>query len=165
MRKNAPSRGAVSLLEPFLWGSITDEGEQIVKSSLVPGVTYTRKLIVDKDSTISFMGEEGRVYATPSLVRDIEITCRDLLLQHLDTGEDSVGMRVEVDHLAPTLLGMAVEVTATVAEVKGRQVVFEVTAKDPVDKICQCRHSRFVVDVAQTVGRLAAKAEKAKAAQ
>lgn len=135
-----------------------------MKSTLAPGATYTRKLTVDRDSTIGFMGEEGRVYGTPWLLRDIEITCRDLLLQHLDTGEDSVGMRVELDHLAPTLMGMTVEVTATIAEVKGRQVTFEVTAKDDLDKIGQCRHTRFVVDVEQTKKRLIGKAEKAKAA-
>lgn len=134
-----------------------------MKSSLASGVSCTRAFSVDRDSTIGFMGEEGRVYATPSLVRDIEITCRDFLLEHLDTGEDSVGMRVELDHLAPTLMGMNVEITVTVAEVKGRQVVFDVTAKDDLDKIGQCRHSRFVVDVEQTKKRLAGKAEKVKA--
>ena len=65
------------------------------------------------------MGEEGRVYATPSLVRDIEHTCRDLLLEHADAGEDSVGMEISVRHLAPTLLGMEVEITATVSAVEG----------------------------------------------
>ncbi len=134
-----------------------------MKSSLTPGVSITRRYTVDRDSTIGFMGDEGRVYATPSLVRDIEITCRDLLLEHSDTGEDSVGARVEVDHLAPTLMGMTVEITATVAEVKGPKVVFDVTAKDDLDKIGQCRHIRFVVDVAQTQKRLAGKAEKLKA--
>ena len=43
------------------------------------------------------MGEQARVYATPMLVRDIEIACRELLLQHLDAGEDSVGTRVELE--------------------------------------------------------------------
>ncbi len=61
------------------------------------------------------MGEKARVYATPMLVRDIEIACRNLLLDHLDPGEDSVGTRVELDHLAATLMGMKVELTATIS--------------------------------------------------
>ena len=65
------------------------------------------------------MGEDARVYATPMLVRDIEVTCRELLLEHLDPGEDSVGTRVEIDHLAATLLGMKVTINATLAELKG----------------------------------------------
>lgn len=135
-----------------------------MKPSLAAGVSATRRITVDEARTIGFMGKEGRVYATPELVRDVEVTCRDLLLQHLDSGEDSVGTRVEIDHLAPTLLGMWAEITATVTEVKGRLVTFDVTARDPVDQIAKGRHIRFVSDVAKTKERLAAKAAKAKAA-
>ncbi|TAN56050.1 MAG: LysR family transcriptional regulator [Rhodospirillales bacterium] len=132
-----------------------------MKPTLAPGLAATRRFEVDKDRTIGFMGEEGRVYATPSMVRDIEMTCRDFLLTQLDAGEDSVGTRVEFDHMAATPLGMAVEFTATVAEVKGRAVTFEVTGKDAVDQICRGKHMRFVVDVAKTLERLKAKAAKA----
>jgi predicted thioesterase len=107
------------------------------------------------------MGEKARVYATPMLVRDIELACRDLLLRHLDPGEDSVGTRVELDHLAATLLGMPVELKLTVAEVKGRAVTLDVEGRDSVDLICRGRHHRFVVDVKTTEARLAAKAQKA----
>lgn len=134
-----------------------------MKQSLAAGISTTRRVEIDRARTIDFMGEDGRVYATPELVRDIEITCREFLLEHLDTGEDSVGIRIEADHMAATLMGMAVEFSVTIAEVKGRQVVFDVTAKDDLEKICQGRHIRFVVDVEQTKKRLAGKAEKAKA--
>ena len=134
-----------------------------MKASLVPGVSTTKRIRIDRDRTIGFMGEKARVYATPKLVHDIEHTCRDLLLEHLDAGEDSVGTRVEIDHLAPTLLGMKVNIEVKVAELKGRAVTFEVTASDGVDTICRGKHSRFVVDVKQTEQRLAAKAAKAKA--
>ncbi len=66
-----------------------------MKSSLASGLTTTRRITVDRSRTIGFMGEGGRVYATPELVRDVEVTCRNLLLEHLDEGEDSVGTRVE----------------------------------------------------------------------
>ena len=135
-----------------------------MKPTLAVGVSGTRELVVDRNSTIDFMGESARVYATPALVRDIELTCRELLLQHLDAGEDSVGTRVELDHLAPTLLGMKVRIEAKIVEVKGRAVAFEVSASDSVEAIGRCRHSRFIVDLKQTEQRLAAKAQKAKAA-
>jgi predicted thioesterase len=95
------------------------------------------------------------------LVRDIEIACRNLLLQHLDAGEDSVGTRVEVDHLAATPMGMSVELKVTVASVEGRAVVLDVEGRDNLDAICRGRHHRFVVDVAKTATRLAAKRQKA----
>ncbi len=132
-----------------------------MKGSLVPGVTSTTKVTVDRDRTIDFMGEAARVYATPMLVRDIEVACRELLLAHLDPGEDSVGTRVEIDHLAATLLGMTVELTVKVYEVAGRAVSFEVSGRDGFDLICRGRHHRFIVDVAKTAERLAAKKAKA----
>jgi fluoroacetyl-CoA thioesterase len=135
-----------------------------MKPTLTAGVTGTREFLVDRDRTIDFMGEDARVYATPMLVRDIEVTCRELLLQHLDAGEDSVGTRVEIDHLAATLFGMKVTITATIAEVKGRAVVFDVSATDGLDTICRGRHARFVANVDQVKQRLKQKQAKAAAA-
>jgi predicted thioesterase len=132
-----------------------------MKASLVPGATRTDRHTVDRARTIGFMGENARVYSTPMLVYDIEMACRELLLEHLDAGEDSVGTRVEVDHLAATLLGMPVELKVTIAEVKGRAVTFEIEGHDSVDAICRGRHSRFVVDLESTAARLASKAKKA----
>jgi fluoroacetyl-CoA thioesterase len=132
-----------------------------MKPSLTAGLAGKREFTVERESTIGFMGEDARVYATPMLVRDIEITCRDLLLQHLDKGEDSVGTRVEIDHLAPTLLGMKVTIEAKLAELKGRAVTFEITASDGVDQICRGRHMRFIVSVEQTRQRLLQKRAKA----
>ena len=68
-----------------------------MKASLVAGVSITSKLTIDRERTIGFMGEKARVYATPMLVRDIEHASRDLLLKHLDPGEDSVGTRIEIE--------------------------------------------------------------------
>jgi len=136
-----------------------------MKPTLQPGLEARVEFDVDRERTIDFMGEAARVYATPMLVRDLEIACRNLLLAHLDSGEDSVGTRVEIDHIGATLLGMAVVLTVRVAEVNGRAVVFEVEGRDDVEPIVRGRHSRFVVDVAKTAQRLAAKAEKAKSAR
>jgi fluoroacetyl-CoA thioesterase len=132
-----------------------------MKASLAAGLTATSKLTVDRERTIDFMGEKARVYATPMLVRDIEVACRELLLQHLDPGEDSVGIRIELDHLAATLMDMPVELKVTLADVKGRAVTLDFEGKDSVDAICRGKHQRFVVDVKTTEARLAAKAKKA----
>lgn len=135
-----------------------------MKSSLQAGLSAESTFTVERERTIDFMGEAARVYATPMLVRDIEIACRNLLLAHLDAGEDSVGTRVEIDHIGATLLGMSVTLNVRVAEVNGRAVSFEVEGRDAVEPIVRGKHARFVVDVAKTGQRLAAKAEKARAA-
>jgi fluoroacetyl-CoA thioesterase len=131
-----------------------------MKPSLQPGASRTSRLVVDTAKTIGFMGEEGRVYATPYLIGDIEMTCRNLILEHADAGEDSVGMEVAIKHLAPTLPGSTVEIAATVTAIDGRKVSFAVTAKDEIDTISTGTHMRFVVDKAKTVERLKAKAAK-----
>jgi len=133
-----------------------------MKTTLQAGIAAQREFPVDASRTIDFMGEDARVYATPMLVRDIEVTCRELLLAHLDPGEDSVGTRVEIDHLAATLLGMKVTISATLAELKGRAAVFEVSASDGVDAICRGRHTRFIANVEQVKQRLKQKQAKAQ---
>jgi len=131
-----------------------------MKADLRPGVSRTNAVTVDRDRSIGFMGEEGRVYGTPYLVRDIEQTCRELLLEHGDAGEDSVGTDIAIKHVAPTLLGMSVEITVTVSAVEGRKVSFDVSARDEIEPICSGTHGRFVVDVGKTIERLKAKAAK-----
>jgi predicted thioesterase len=133
-----------------------------MKATLRAGVSRVRCIVVDRDRSIGFMGEEDRVYGTPDLVRDIEHTFRDLLLEHTDPGEDSVGMEIAVRHMAPTLLGMGVEIAATVAAVDGRRI-FTITAKDDIEPITTGGHARFVVDVKKTHERLKAKVAKRQA--
>ena len=131
-----------------------------MKDSLTVGLATTRRITVDKSRTIGFMGEAVRVYATPALVLDIERICRALLLEHCDPGEDSVGTRIELDHMAATLLDQWVEITVTVDEVARRKVGFTVKAEDAVEAVARGRHDRFVVDIAKTEARLKAKAAK-----
>jgi len=131
-----------------------------MKPSLQPGVSLTRKIAIDRDRTIGFMGEDARVYATPMMIRDMEMVCRDLIMQHADAGEDSVGIEVAIKHLAASLTGMTVEIVARVASVEGRKVTFEVSAKDELEAVGTGMHARFVVDTAKTIERLKAKAAR-----
>ncbi|HYT48575.1 MAG TPA: LysR family transcriptional regulator, partial [Burkholderiales bacterium] len=60
-----------------------------MKSTLTPGLSFSKSILVDEARCIGFMGKEGMVYATPRMVSDVEYACRDFLLEHLDAGEDS----------------------------------------------------------------------------
>ena len=131
-----------------------------MKPSLQPGLTSVKRIPIDRDRTISFMGEDARVYATPRLISDIEFTCRDLILQHADPGEDSVGTEVAVKHLAPTLAGSTVEISVRITAVDGRKIAFEVSARDELDTVSAGTHGRFVVKVTRTKERLKAKAAR-----
>ncbi len=136
-----------------------------MKDTLKAGTTHTEKMLIDRDRTIAFMGDELRVYATPRMCLDIEHTCRNLLVLHHDAGEDSVGARIEIDHLGPTMVGQTVTVTAKVVELALPRVVFEVEVKDEIDTVGKSKHIRFVVDKAKQGERLKRKADKVKAAK
>jgi len=132
-----------------------------MKSTLVPGASTSKTVTVDEARCIGFMGKEGMVYATPRMVSDVEYTCRDFLLEHLDPGEDSVGAHVSIDHLAATPMGLTVKIEARVAEVDRRKVTFEFSVHDPVEQVGRGKHVRFIVETAKTRERLAAKRAKA----
>jgi predicted thioesterase len=131
-----------------------------MKDSLQPGLSKVCRIVIDRDRTVGFLGEQGRVYATPDLCRDIEHTCREAMLEHMQPGEDSVGIEIMVRHIAPTLPGMEVEITATVTDVDGRKVSFDVVARDELESIGNGKHVRFIVDREKTYERLRAKAAK-----
>lgn len=136
-----------------------------MKSSLAAGAAHTASYAIDNDRTIAFMGDALRVYATPSMCRDMEATCRALLMKHADAGEDSVGAHIAIDHLGPTMVGQTVAITARVVELALPRVTFEIEAKDEIDTVGKAKHVRFVVDMAKQGERLMKKAAKVKAAK
>tara|TARA_R110000868_G_scaffold4155_27_gene25504 strand:- start:4042 stop:4443 length:402 start_codon:yes stop_codon:yes gene_type:complete len=131
-----------------------------MKDSLKPGLEGTRQFEIDTGRTISFMGDDLRVYGTPYMVRDIEETSRLLVQDHLDDGEETVGAHVSVDHLGASLMGMTATVTAKITEVDGQRVTLEAEVHDGMDLVGRAKHVRFVIDR----DRQAARLEKKRAA-
>ena len=132
-----------------------------MKPSLAPGLSFSKRILIDEGRCISFMGRENMVYATPRMVSDVEYACRDYLLSHLDEGEDSVGAHVSIDHLGATPPGLEVTIEARIAAVDKRRVTFQYTVKDPIEEVGRGVHVRFVVDTAKSRERIAAKRIKA----
>ena len=132
-----------------------------MKSTLKVGLASTKRITVDEGRCISFMGKEGMVYATPRMVLDVEQACRDLLLEHLDDGEDSVGSHVSIDHLAATPLGLEVTIDVAIVEIEKRRVTFEFSVRDSIEECGRGRHVRFVADKAKSFERIKAKRAKA----
>src|SRR5215467_2845853 len=132
-----------------------------MKDTLKAGLSSTKRIIVDEDRCIGFMGKEGMVYATPRMVLDVEYACRELLLEHIDEGEDSVGAHVSIDHLAATPLGLEVTIDVRIVDVEKRRVTFEFSVRDPIEECGRGRHVRFVADKAKSFERIKAKRAKA----
>ncbi len=131
-----------------------------MKDSLTAGISTTARILVDQERTIAFMGDRGRVYATPSMVLDIEYTARNWLMGFLDMGEDTVGTHVSVEHMGATVEGDTVEITITVEEVNGRSIVMSALIKDSLEEVGKGNHNRFVVDKEKTFSRLEQKRAK-----
>jgi len=130
-----------------------------MKPTLKPGLAHTRKVTVDESRVINFMGDDCRVYATPRIISDVEYTCRDFLLEHLDTGEDSVGTKVNWEHVGPALLGAEITISIKLTNIDGRRVTFEAAVNEGAEAVARGTHERFVVDVRKVRERLLRKAE------
>lgn len=134
-----------------------------MKPSLQPGLTKTQTITVDAARVTRHMGEHLGVYATPAMVSDIEILCRNFLREFVDASQNSVGTRVDIQHLAATPEGMSVEISVKVTAVDRRAVTFEAAVRDAFDEVGRCTHQRFIVDLNKLKKRLSAKIAKAQA--
>ena len=124
-----------------------------MKPSLVPGITHSHRFTVTEAKTVPGLYPESpdfvampKVFATGFMVGFIEWACLELLKPHLDEGEGSLGVHIDVDHRAATPPGMVVTADVEVTEVDGRKVSFRVTVRDEVEIIAEGTHQRFVVD-------------------
>ena len=113
------------------------------------GATKDRTIIVNSNQTTSFLWEGENVLSTPSMIAEMEETCRLLLKEQVipDGQWDSVGTIVDVRHFAATPVGAEVSLKAEVVSFEGRRVMFDVQAFDRLEKIGEGRHERFMVNV------------------
>lgn len=100
------------------------------------------------------------VFATPFLGGLMEQVCAELIDEHLEPGMQSVGMAMNLKHLAPTPLGMEVKVIAEVTAVEGRKLTFALEAFDEVEKIGEATHERFIIKADKFNARVLEKAQK-----
>ena len=139
-----------------------------MKATLLPGATLTFQYVVPLERTVPNLYPDApefvampAVFATGYMVGLMEWTCLKLMAPHLDEGEGSLGVDINVNHTAATLPGQTVTVTAECTEVKGRRLTFRVVAHDGVDKIGEGTHGRAVVPWDRFKAAVNAKAAKA----
>ncbi|HZA07965.1 MAG TPA: thioesterase family protein [Nitrososphaeraceae archaeon] len=123
------------------------------------GATKERKIRIDSNQSTSFLWEGENVFSTPSMISEMEETCRLLLKEQFitDAEWDSVGTFVEIRHLAATPIGAEVLLKANVISVNGKRVMFDVEAFDRIEKIGEGRHERFIIDIPKFRARFIAK--------
>lgn len=141
-----------------------------MKSTLTPGMTHRFTYKVPANKTVPHLYPEApgfqsmpAVFATGYMVGLMEWACIQLLEPHLDPGEGSLGIHVDVSHAAATPPGLTVTVDTECTAVNGRKVSFRVRAHDGVDPIGEGRHERAVVAWEKFNARVAEKAKVAAA--
>lgn len=113
------------------------------------GSTKERTIRISSAQTTSFLWEGENVLSTPSMISEMEETCRLLLKeQFILLGDwDSVGTLVNIRHLAATPVGARVAFKARVVSVDARRVLFDVEASDSLERIGDGKHERFIINV------------------
>ena len=143
-------------------------GDRSMKNTLAPGTTFTHVFVVPASKTVPHLYPEAPefvampgVFATGFMVGLMEWACIKLMGPHLDDGEGSLGVDINVNHSAATLPSQTVTVIAECTEVKGRRVSFKVVAHDGLDQIGAGTHARAVVPWDRFKAMVNAKAAKA----
>jgi fluoroacetyl-CoA thioesterase len=132
---------------------------------LAVGLKYSRTVTVTDEMTPAHLRSEPlRVLSTPDMIRLIEQTAIEAVAPCLAPGQATVGTRVDVAHLAGTLVGMTVTITVELVEIDRRRLGFRVEVRDELDEAGKGTHERFIVDAAQRMPRLQDKLQRWKAA-
>lgn len=136
--------------------------------TLAVGDASTMTYRVPATKTVRHVYEESpefagfpEVFATGFLVALVEWACTRALIPHLEPGEGTLGIGIDLSHDAPTPPGFVVTVRTTVTAVEERRVTWSVRADDGVDTIAAGTHRRAVVDLARFQRRVEAKVRAA----
>ena len=126
------------------------------------GTTKERVITTNSNQTTSFLWEGENVLSTPSMISEMEETCRLLLKDFLlkEKEWDSVGTIVDIKHIATTPVGSTIRLKAIVESVNNRRVMFNVEAFEDIEKIGEGKHERFIINVAKFKSKFEEKKKK-----
>lgn len=119
------------------------------------GLTYTSTVVVSKENVAATMGSGNmNVFATPAMVVLMENAAMNAVAGELPEGSTTVGAMINTTHIKPSAMGDTVSATATLKEVEGRKLTFEVRAKDSKGMIGEGIHVRYIVDREKFMSKL-----------
>lgn len=121
---------------------------------LPPNITGAASTVVTEANTAQALGSGSvPVYATPALVALLEQAAVDALTPHLPAGMTTVGVHIDVHHLAATPVGLGVRAEATLRSQDGRTLIFDIAAHDDTEQIAEAVHERVLVDQQRFLAR------------
>jgi len=111
------------------------------------GMTFEKTITVTESVAAQHLAGQGiGVFSTPELVRFVEICALEGVRPFLQPGQDTVGTKVDIKHLAATPIGMRVTARCTLLEIDRRRLSFTFEVHDELDKVGEGAHERFIVD-------------------
>ena len=122
------------------------------------GIKGHDEVLVDETNVASAVGSGAMpVFSTPSLAASMERAALESVQPYLDEGQGTVGIRLELDHLAATPIGMRVFTDSELVSVEGRILVFEITAHDACGQVAKCVHTRCIINSERFMAKAEAK--------
>lgn len=119
------------------------------------GISGTATVKVSKENCASAMGSGALdVFATPAVVAYMEMAACNAVNGALEEGLSTVGTKVDIAHIKASPIGEEITATATLREVDGRRLVFDVTASDSKGEIANGTHERFIIKVDKFLAKL-----------
>jgi len=127
------------------------------------GLTFEKTITVTENHAARHLAGKGiRVFSTPEMVRLMEECALEAVLPYLQPNQDTVGIRVEMRHLAATPMGMKVTARCTLVEIDRRRLVFKAEIHDEMEKVGEGMNERFIVDKEKHEQRIAEKVARWK---
>ena len=127
-----------------------------MKKGVKPGLEHELARVVTRDLSV-LATRTPPVFASAEMIRLMEYAAYQVLEPFYEDHESSVGVRIEVEHLAPTPLGMRVRALARLARIEGQRYFFELAAYDEKEQIGRGTHERFIIETARFAKRLDSK--------
>lgn len=122
---------------------------------LTTGLTYIQEITVEPKDTAAVYGSgKLKVFATPALIALMENTALKCIESRLENHQDTVGIEISAKHLKATAVGEKVSCQATLTEIDGRKLHFELEARDETGIIGTAVHDRFIIDPVKFMSKL-----------
>jgi fluoroacetyl-CoA thioesterase len=133
--------------------------------NIEPGLVNETKITVTDEITAAASGgtRMAPVLSTPQLVKLMESTAHNTIVDLLELSQSSVGAEISIKHMAATPVGMEVRIRAELLEVEGRRLRFRVEAWDEMEKIAEGEHERFIIDWERFMNRVEKKKQNLSA--
>lgn len=127
---------------------------------LTVGSKAAFSITVDSNNTAETVGSGSLpVFATPSLAALVEKTACLCIVEGLEEGCTTVGTLLNIKHLAPSTVGVAVKCECVLKEIDGRRLVFEASVSDNAGVVGEAYHERFIIKSASFMDKARGRAE------